>query len=120
MPTVELVLKERPVVIRSLHRAGLDGTYSLWDDISASETFPADTESALYVLCVRKSVEQPDDLVAVESDLIFALRLLATAWPFSGGSFMLLDTREMTASPRFTSNAERYTQSFSLCVVKSG
>jgi hypothetical protein len=104
---VEIVLKEGPVLIPSLAGSGVDRTYPLWDDMSASEFFPPDTESAFYVLSLRKPVCNPDEVPRVERGLVSALRLLAVAWPFSGGSFMILDSRDVVVSGRFESNAER-------------
>ena len=58
--TVQIALKEGPVLIPSLAGTGVDRMYPLWDDISASESFPAHVESAFYVLSVAKSVDEPD------------------------------------------------------------
>jgi hypothetical protein len=105
--SVEIILKEGPVLIPSLARAGVDRSYPLWGDMSASEFFPSDVESAFYVLSLRKPVRDPDDVSAIEGELVSALRLLAMAWPFCGGSFMVLDSRDVIVSGRFESNAER-------------
>ena len=86
---------------------GVDRTYPLWNNISASESFPPQVKSAFYILSVTNSVDERDEVAEVEVELIYALKLLATAWPFSGGSFMILDSPEVLASPRFASNAER-------------
>lgn len=107
MNTVEICLKEGPVLIPSLAGSGVERTYPLWGEMSASEFFPSEVESAFYVLSLRKSVHNAEQVSDVEGELLSALRLLAMAWPFSGGSFMVLDSRDMLASNRFTSNAER-------------
>jgi hypothetical protein len=75
--------------------------------MSASEFFPPNQESAFYVLSLRKPVHDPEGVSEVEGELVSALRLLAMAWPFSGGSFMVLDSRHVRVSGRFESNAER-------------
>jgi hypothetical protein len=106
MSTVEIVLKEGPVLSPSLAGSGVDRVYRLWDDISASEFFPPRVESAFYVLSRRKPVRDTQEVAEAEDDLVSALRLLVTAWPFSGGSFTVLDSREMLVSPRLESNAE--------------
>jgi len=105
--TVEIVLKEGPVLIPSLAGSGVERTYPLWDEMSASEFFPPDVESAFYVLSLRKPVHDPERVSEVEGELVSALRLLAMVWPFAGGSFMVLDSRDVLASGRFESNAER-------------
>ena len=107
MNSVEIILKEGPVLIPSLAGAGADRRYPLWDNMSASEFFPSGVESAFYVLVLRKPVSDPEDVSAVEGELVSALRLLAMAWPFCGGSFMPLDSRDVIVSDRFESNAER-------------
>ena len=107
MNSVEITLKEGPVLIPSLAGAGVDRSYPLWDDMSASEFFPSDVESAFYVLSLRKPVLDPEDVSAIEGELMSALRLLAMAWPFCGGSFVVLDSRDVIVSGRFESNAER-------------
>lgn len=107
MSAVEIVLKEGPVLIPPLAGPGADRTYPLWNEMSASKFFPPHVESAFYVLSLRKAVPGPDEVSEVEAELVSALRLLATAWPFSGGSFMVLDTRDVIVSDRFESNADR-------------
>ncbi len=107
MGTVEIVLKEGPVLIPSLAGSGVDRTYPLWDEMSALEFFPPDVESAFYILSLRKPVRDPSEVSEIEGELVSALRLIAMAWPFSGGSFMVLDSRDVVVSGRFQSNAER-------------
>lgn len=75
--------------------------------MSASEFFPQVLGSAFYVLSLRKSVHEPGQVLAVEEDLLSALDLLAMAWPFSGGSFMVIDSRQLGVSTRCESNGER-------------
>jgi hypothetical protein len=105
--TVEIVLEEGPVMIPSLAGAGVNRTFPLWNDISASEFFPPNVQSAFYILSLQKMVDDADEVHDVEGELVSALRLLAIAWPFSGGSFMVLDSREVVVSDRFQSNADR-------------
>lgn len=104
---VEIVLNEGPVVLPSLQMSGVQATHSLWNDISAHEFFPANTNSAFYVLSLAKPVDSAEAVPSVEGELVSALQLLAAAWPFSGGSFMALETRELVISARFQSNAEQ-------------
>jgi hypothetical protein len=35
-----------------------------------------------------------------------ALQMLAAAWPFSGGSYLTIETRKIVCSPRFENNAD--------------
>ena len=107
MSTVEIVLKEVPVLSPALAGSGVDRTHSLWDEMLASEFFPADVGSAFYVLSLRKPVRDTDEVPEIESEVVSTLRLLAMAWPFSGGSFMVLDSRDVVVSGRFESNVER-------------
>ena len=93
MSMVEIVLKEGPVLIPSLAGSGVDRTCPLWSDITASEFFPPNVESAFYILSLRKQVGDPVEVPRAEGDLVSALRMLSMAWPFSGGSFMVLDSR---------------------------
>src|SRR5438093_2584523 len=105
-PSVRIVLKEGPVVIRSLNGAGINAEYDLWDDIVASESFPSNVDSAFYILSLEKPVAQVGEVWTVEAKLVNALELLATAWPFSGGSFIILETHEVAQTPRYESNAK--------------
>lgn len=105
--TVKILLKEGPVLIPSLGGSELNRTIQLWDGISANEFFPAVNQSTYYILSLEKPVVDADEVYAVERDLISALRLLAMAWPFSGGSFMRLSFREVGVSECFESNADQ-------------
>lgn len=102
---LQITLQEGPVVIPSIRQAGVDGRSQLWSGITASEFFPSGTDSAFYVLALRKSVSDADQVAAAERDLMAALRMLAAAWPFGGGSFMALDSRDTVVSSRFETNA---------------
>jgi hypothetical protein len=103
---VKIVLKEGPVIIRSLNGAGISAEYDLWNEIVASEFFPPNVDSAFYVLSLEKSVTLAAEVWTVEAELVKTLELLATGWPFSGGSFMIPETREVTRVPRYASNAK--------------
>lgn len=102
---IEIVLKEGPVLIPGLGRSGVDAAYELWNEMSASEFFPPDTDSAFYMLSLRKPVGDPNQVVEVEAELVTALQLLSAAWPFCGGSFMNPESREVMTTARFQSNA---------------
>jgi hypothetical protein len=93
--TLLTVTKKELAAIPSLCGAGVDDCFDLWDHIVASEFFPAGTESAFYVLKVSKPVASSSDVYSAKAELAQALRYLALAWPFSGGSFMLLSSEEM-------------------------
>lgn len=103
---VQIVLKEGPIIIRSLNGAQVNAAYDLWNNIIASEFFPPNTDSAFYILSLAKPVSQAAEVRKVEVELIKALELLATTWPFSGGSFMIPETHEVTQIPRHESNAK--------------
>lgn len=105
MIPIEVVLKEGPVRIPVLGRSGVDATYDLWNEMSASESFPPDTESAFYFLSIRKPVGDPNQVGEAEAELVSALQLLSAAWPFCGGSFMVLESREVITAAKFQSNA---------------
>lgn len=45
--------------------------------------------------------------MVAETELVAAMKLLATAWPFSGGSMLALDVRDVIVEPRFESNADQ-------------
>src|SRR5438128_3360407 len=105
MIPVEIVLKEGPVLIPALGRSGVDATHALWNGMSASEFFPPETDSAFYVLSLRKPVGDSIKVGEAEAELVSALQLLSAAWPFCGGSFMVLESREVVTAARFQSNA---------------
>lgn len=58
----------------------------------------------------KKEVTQLDDVRRVEDELTKALLKLAAAWPFAGGSHLMIDSRELISSPRFESNANAIEQ----------
>jgi hypothetical protein len=103
---VRIALKDGPVIIRSLNGAHLSAKYDLWNDIVASEFFPPNVDSAFYVLSLEKSVSRASEVWIVEAELVEALELLAAAWPFSGGSFMIPETRKVAHAARYESNAK--------------
>jgi hypothetical protein len=103
---VEIVCKEGPVVIPSLDMKGIDAKYELWNDMFGSEFFPAKVESASYVLTLSKGVCHSSDVWGVEGELHAALKLLSRAWPFSGGSFFIIETYEVLKKDRRESNAK--------------
>ena len=105
---VQLSITERPVVIPSLHEAGVAATHRLWDGAVASEYFPqgAGGAGANYVVTLKKGVTQANEVRHVESGLTEALYMLAMAWPFAGGSHMNIESRELIGSPRFENNAD--------------
>ena len=72
----------------------------------ASEVFPANADSAFYVLTLEKEASAAPDVWKVEAELVRALELLAAAWPFSGGTYLAFDARTLVRSPRYQSNAE--------------
>jgi hypothetical protein len=106
IPRVRIALKETPVIIQSLKGDQVSAEYALWDDIAASEFFPPSVNSAFYILSLEKPVSQASEVWVVESELIEALELLAAAWPFSGGGFIILETRKLPHAPRYESNAK--------------
>ena len=102
---IRTVLKDGPVLIPSLIGAGVDASYPLWQGITAAEFYPSGVQSAFYQITLEKEVIRSDEASVVEQELCQALKLLAKAWPFSGGSFMQVDTLEELREPRFQSNA---------------
>jgi hypothetical protein len=107
---VRLSVTEGPVIIRGLDGAGVNATHALWDGIVASERFPPEPPDAVasganYVLTLKKGVDHWNDVRRAEAELTKASLMLAAAWPFAGGSYMTLSTREVIYSPRFESNA---------------
>ena len=57
------------------------------------------------MLSLWKSVADAKEVWFAEAELVRALEFLSMAWPFCGGSFMVLETREITKSPRYESTA---------------
>lgn len=103
---VKIVFKHGPVTIKSIEGACVRANYDLWDKILASEFFPPNVDSGFYALTLEKPVSLLTEIQPVESELIEALELLATAWPFSGGSFMILEQRNENRTPCYESNAK--------------
>lgn len=68
--------------------------------------YPPGVNSAFYVLSLQKEVTAPTEVQSTEDDLIRALEILATTWPFSGGSFLTLESRHIITNPRYESNAK--------------
>src|SRR6266581_2980216 len=103
---LQIHLKDGPVKIPFLKGAGVEAEYTLWEGITASEFYPAGAESAFYVLSLRKDVTTPTEVSSTEDELKRALELLATTWPFSGGSFLVLESRSVVTIPRYENNAK--------------
>lgn len=102
-----LTVTEGPVIISGLGSAAVDATHTLWDCIVASEKFPsgAGALGGSYVVTLKKGVDHANEVRRAEDDLTKALLMLAAAWPFAGGPYMTIQTREVVCSPRFESNA---------------
>jgi len=109
---IRLTLTEGPIIIPALDGAGIDATHPLWDCAVASESFPpgAGDLGANYVVTLKKGVSHANEVRRTEDDLTKALHMLAAAWPFAGGSYMTIETREIVCSSRFKSNAEAIEQ----------
>jgi hypothetical protein len=105
MIPVKLVRKEGPVIIPSLNGAGTHASYPMWDGIAASETYPPHVESASYIVELSKVPASASEVENVNAQLADVLRLLAACWPFCGGSFMAVDTRQVSNTLAATSNA---------------
>src|SRR3972149_4254961 len=99
--SVRIAIKEGPIKIKSLNGNQLNEQYAFWDGIVASEFFPPNVDSAFYVLSLEKSVSIRSEVYIVESELVDAIKLIAWAWPFSGGSFMILEMRKIVLSTRY-------------------
>lgn len=103
---VVLTLMQGPIC--GLGDAGVAASYPLWDSIVATERFPPNVGAAgaNYILTVKKGVSDSGKVRCVEDELTKALKMLAAAWPFSGGSNLAIQTRETVRSSGFTSNAD--------------
>jgi len=105
--TLRVSIKPGPVHFSPPHTSGIDATYPLWSGIESEEHFPAVEGSAFYTLTLKKDVTAIREVMVVETELVAALQLLATAWPFSGGSMLALEGRDVIVEPRFESNADQ-------------
>ena len=103
---VRIAINEAPVIIQSLHGNQASTEYAMWDNITASEFFPPNENSACYILSLEKPVSQVSEVWEAESRLIDALGLLSVAWPFSGGGFIFLETRKVPHASSYESNAK--------------
>jgi hypothetical protein len=117
--TAEVCLTLTQGPICGLGDAGIDASYPLWDSIVAAESFPsgAGDSGANYVVRVKKGVSHANEVRLAEDDLTEALKMLAKAWPFSGGSYLIIQTREVVCSPCFESNANELERDM---LVRSG
>jgi hypothetical protein len=105
--TVEVCLTLTEGPICGLGDARIEASYPLWDSIIAAESFPpgAGASGANYVLRLKKEVSHASEVRPAEDGLTKALQMLAAAWPFSGGSSLIIETREVVCSPRVENNA---------------
>jgi hypothetical protein len=105
--TAEVCLTLTDGPICGLGDAGIEVSYPLGDSIIAAESFPpgAGASGANYVLRLKIEVSHASEVRHAEDGLTKALQLLAAAWPFSGGSYLIIETREVVCSPRFENNA---------------
>jgi hypothetical protein len=106
---VRICFTEGPVVI--MHDApatGIRKSYPLWNDVVASEFFPPNaSEGGNYVLTLEKSVTHAREVRPVEEELTHALLLIAAAWSFSGGTYMMIEPRvTISRIPGIKSNAD--------------
>lgn len=95
-----------------LGQNGVNATHQLWDEIEGMEFFPPNERTAFYFLSLAKGASTALEVAKVEDELMGALRLIAAAWPFAGGSFIALDLRETTTLPRVESTADEVRQEF--------
>lgn len=101
-----LTLTEGPIC--GLGDEGMEARYSLWHSIVASECSPpgSGASGANYVVRLTKRVSHASEVRLAEYELTKALQMLAAAWPFSGGSYLIVETRDVVCSPRFENNAD--------------
>jgi hypothetical protein len=106
---VRICFTEGPIVI--MHNAPateIRRSYPLWNDVVASEFFPADASTGgNYVLTLEKSVRHSHEVRPVEEELTHAFLLIAAAWSFSGGTYMMIAPRvTISRIPSIKSNAD--------------
>jgi hypothetical protein len=103
---VGLTLTEGPIC--GLGDDEIAASYPLWDSIVAAESFPpgAGASGANYIVSLKKGVNHVNEVRPAEDELTKAFQMLAAAWPFSGGSYLIIETREVVCSPRLASNAD--------------
>jgi hypothetical protein len=103
--SIRIVREEGPVIIPSLQGEGIDAKYGLWEDVTAAEFFPPKVDSAFYILSLSKFVSQHTEVSKVKAELVGALKLIAIAWPFCGGSFMIPETYQVLKISSYESNS---------------
>jgi hypothetical protein len=103
---VGLTITEGPIC--GLGDDEIAASYPLWDSIVAAESFPpgAGASGADYIVSLKKGVNHVNEVRPAEDELTKAFQMLAAAWPFSGGSYLIIETREVVCSPRLASNAD--------------
>lgn len=108
---IELTLREGPVVIQGQEGVEIDAIHRLWNDIFAKEFFPPGAErGAFYAVTLTKYVNRAEQVRLVEVELSKVLLQIASAWVFSGGSHLEVETRQVITSRRVISNADAVLQ----------
>ena len=102
---VRISVNDGPVTLANGCRTGVSASCPLWDSIVGFEEFPADAESAFYKITLEKPVSDFSNVRRAEQELTEALLSVAAAWPFSGGSHLMLENRTIILSHNFSSNA---------------
>jgi hypothetical protein len=87
---------------------GIRKSYPLWNDVVASEFFPPGASTGgNYVLTLEKSVTHAREVRPVEEEPTHALLLIAAAWSFSGGTYMMIEPRvTISRVPGIKGNAD--------------
>jgi hypothetical protein len=106
---VRISFKDGPVTLKN-GTGTVDRSFSLSNGIIASEFFPATSGSANYVLSLERVVKTHQEVREAEQELTKTLLMIAAAWPFSGGSQLMIETRQQIISTRFDSNADTVEQ----------
>ncbi|HWX30254.1 MAG TPA: hypothetical protein VNZ53_22790 [Steroidobacteraceae bacterium] len=102
---------EGPIIFLNAPATGVTATYPLWNGACASEFLPPGGEQRNYYdLTLQKPVTHAREVRPVEEELTNALLLIAAVWPFSGGSDMVIESREVISSSAFKSNADEVEQ----------
>jgi hypothetical protein len=109
---VQISIREGPVTLLNVPATGAMKTHLLWNGTTASESFPPGVQpySAFYNVTLEKPVTHAHEVRPVEQELIKVLLLIAAAWSFSGGSYMVINSRQVISSPVFNSNADEIEQ----------
>lgn len=88
MEKITYTLREGPVKVLSNNGKGIKKTYKIWYEMTCSEYFPPDTESAFYVVEISQAVSNSNEVDFAKENIEDMIRRLERVWMLAGGGKM--------------------------------